>query len=168
MESNLERIIRTACHARIARVQSTLMRHTILLLLARLHDRTPFCAMMHEFFMRGMLLSFLRCWDRQGISCLHEQKAHKFLGDSLPQPPSIWDLAGIALNKMDADLNKRQCLLTFVVNFTITVGERYGLTSGLCLDFAGPFVIFIKIECASKHSYFWTKRVVPRSPPAVT
>ena len=27
MESNLERIIRTACHARIARVQSTLMRH---------------------------------------------------------------------------------------------------------------------------------------------
>ena len=63
--------------------------------------------MMHEFFMRGMLLSFLRCWDRQGISCLHEQKALKFLGDSLPQAPSIWNLAGIALNKMDADLNKR-------------------------------------------------------------
>ena len=58
-------------------------------------------------------------------------------------------------------------LLTFLINFTITVGEKYGLTSGLCLDLAGPFVIFMKIERASKHSYFWTKRVVPRSPRAV-
>ena len=98
-----------------------------------------------------------------------------------------------------------KCPLTFLVNSTITVGEKYGeikatkcapnytarrvisssphpnlkivrkptlnlksQTGGLCLDLAEHFVIFIKIERASRYVDFWTNRVVPRSPRAVT